>query len=41
MQAPKIRPLYAENAKFEALAAHYDAHGKFRNRFLETTLYGS
>jgi alditol oxidase len=41
MQAPKIRPLYTENAKFEALAAHYDAHGKFRNRFLETTLYGS
>jgi xylitol oxidase len=41
MTAPNVKPLYSEFPKFQGLAAHYDAHGKFRNRFLETTLYGS
>jgi alditol oxidase len=41
MTAPSVRPLYSEFPKFQGLAAHYDAHAKFRNRFLETTLYGS
>jgi xylitol oxidase len=41
LTAPRIRPLYSQMSQFQALAAHYDAHGKFRNRFLETTVYGS
>jgi alditol oxidase len=41
MTAPQIRPRYAQISEFQRLAARYDAHGKFRNRFLETTVYGS
>jgi len=41
LEAPRIRPRYSQISQFEGLAAHYDAHGKFRNRFLETKLYGS
>jgi xylitol oxidase len=41
MTAPRIKPLYAEMSHYQALLARYDAHGKFRNRFLETTIYGS
>ncbi len=41
MTAPQIRPRYTQITEFQGLAARYDAHGKFRNRFLETTVYGS
>src|SRR3984957_7994581 len=40
MAAPRIKPLYPEMSKYQGLLAHYDAHGKFRNRFIETNIYG-
>jgi xylitol oxidase len=40
MTAPRIKPLYPEMSKYQGLLAHYDAHGKFRNRFIETNIYG-
>jgi alditol oxidase len=40
MTASRIKPLYPEMSKYQGLLAHYDAHGKFRNRFIETNIYG-
>jgi alditol oxidase len=40
MRAPKIRELYPEVARYQELVARYDAHGKFRNSFLESMLVG-
>jgi alditol oxidase len=40
MEASRIKPLYPEMSKYQGLLAHYDAHGKFRNRFIETDIYG-
>jgi alditol oxidase len=40
MTASRIKPLYPEMSKYQGLLAHYDAHGKFRNRFIETDIYG-
>jgi xylitol oxidase len=40
MTASRIKPLYPEMSKYQGLLAHYDAHGKFRNRFVETDIYG-
>jgi xylitol oxidase len=41
MPGSRIQPLYPEMSKYKELLAHYDPHGKFRNRFLETTIYGA
>jgi xylitol oxidase len=40
MRAPRIKPLYAEMSHFQEFVAQYDPQGKFRNRFLETDIYG-
>jgi alditol oxidase len=40
MAAPQIKPLYPQMAKYQELLAHYDPKGKFRNRFIDTNLYG-
>jgi alditol oxidase len=40
MKAAAIRPLYPELSKYQELVSSYDAHGKFRNRFLEAAIYG-
>ena len=39
-QLSRIKPLYPEMSKYQGLLAHYDPHGKFRNRFLESNIYG-
>lgn len=39
MKAERIRTLYPEMSKYQELLAHYDEHGKFRNRFLEAVIY--
>jgi alditol oxidase len=41
MSASQMKPLYAEMASYQALLAHYDPHGKFRNRFMNTEIYGA
>jgi len=41
MNGSRIKPLYPEMAKYQELLAHYDAKGKFRNRFIETNIYGA
>jgi alditol oxidase len=41
MAAPQIRPLYPEMSQYQGLMAHYDPQGKFRNRFLESNVYGA
>ncbi len=41
MSASRIKPLYAEIARYQALLAHYDPRGKFRNRFMNTEIYGA
>ena len=40
MNASRIKPLYPEVSKYQELLAHYDPKGKFRNRFIETNIYG-
>jgi alditol oxidase len=40
MKAARIHAVYPELSQYQELVAHYDGHGKFRNRFLETTIYG-
>jgi alditol oxidase len=37
----RIQPLYPELSKYKGLVAKHDADGKFRNRFLESTIYGA
>jgi alditol oxidase len=39
MRAQRIRTLYPEMSRYQELLAHYDPHGKFRNRFLEEVIY--
>ena len=41
MAASQIKPLYPEMSQYQGLMAHYDPQGKFRNRFLETNIYGA
>ncbi len=41
MAAPQIKPLYPEMTQYQGLMAHYDPQGKFRNRFLESNIYGA
>jgi xylitol oxidase len=41
MPASRIDPQYPELEKFKELLAHYDPKGKFRNRFIDTNLYGA
>jgi alditol oxidase len=41
MKASRIKPLYPEVTKYQELLAHYDAKAKFRNRFIESNLYGA
>jgi xylitol oxidase len=41
MSAAQIKPQYAEMSRYQELLAHYDPRGKFRNRFLETNIYGA
>ena len=39
MPGSHIAPQYPELAKYKGLVAKHDADGKFRNRFLESTIY--
>jgi xylitol oxidase len=41
MAPSQIKPLYAEMSNYQGLLAHYDPHGKFRNRFMDTNIYGA
>jgi xylitol oxidase len=41
MAAPQIKPLYPEMSQYQGLMAHFDPQGKFRNRFLESNIYGA
>ena len=41
MPGSHIQPLYPELAKYKGLVVKHDANGKFRNRFLESTIYGA
>jgi alditol oxidase len=41
MPASRIDPQYPELAKYRDLLAHYDPKAKFRNRFINTNLYGA
>jgi xylitol oxidase len=37
----RLEPCYTRLPDFRALASHYDPRGTFRNKFVETNLYGS
>ena len=37
----RLEPCYARLPQFRALLAHYDAQGKFRNQFVDSSLYAS
>jgi alditol oxidase len=39
MPSSHLEPLYPELSKYKELVAKHDAAGKFRNRFLESTIY--
>ena len=41
MSPARIQPLYAELPRYRELLAHYDPQGKFRNRFIDSNLYGT
>ncbi len=41
MPGSRIQSLYPELARYRELLAHYDPKGKFRNRFIDTNLYGA
>jgi alditol oxidase len=41
MSSPRIKPLYTEMSSYQELLAHYDPHGKFRNRFMNTNIFGA
>jgi xylitol oxidase len=41
MPGSRIQPLYPEMAKYKGLVTKHDANGKFRNRFLDSTIYGA
>ena len=41
MSPSRLKPLYTEMSSYQGLLAHYDPHGKFRNRFMDTNIYGT
>jgi alditol oxidase len=41
MSPSRIKPLYAQMSSFQGLLGHYDPQGKFRNRFVNTNIYGA
>jgi xylitol oxidase len=41
MSPARIKPLYPKLSSYQALLAHYDPQGKFRNRFVDTNIYGA
>jgi len=41
MAPSRIKTLYAKMSSYQELLAHYDPHGKFRNRFMDTNIYGA
>lgn len=41
MAPARVQVMYDKLADFEELAKHYDPHGKFRNEFLNTEIYGT
>jgi alditol oxidase len=41
MAPSRIKPLYAQISSYQGLLAHYDPHEKFRNRFMDTNIYGA
>jgi alditol oxidase len=40
MAPSQVMPQYAQLSSYQKLLAHYDAHGKFRNRFVNANIYG-
>jgi len=40
MSPTRLKPVYGRLPDFQALLAHYDPHGKFRNDFLNANIYG-
>jgi len=40
MPAARVQSLYAKLPDFQQLLRHYDPQGKFRNRFLDTYIFG-
>jgi alditol oxidase len=40
MAPSRIKPLYAKMTSYQEMLAHYDPHGKFRNRYVNTNIYG-
>jgi alditol oxidase len=41
MAPSRIKPLYPQLSNYQGLLAHYDPNGKFRNRFVNTNIYGA
>lgn len=41
MAPSQFMPLYPQLSSYQKLLAHYDAHGKFRNRFVNANIYGA
>ena len=40
MPPSRLKSLYAKLPEYQELLKHYDSHGKFRNEFLNTNIYG-
>jgi alditol oxidase len=40
MSSSRLKSLYVRVSDYQALLAHYDPHGKFRNEFLNANIYG-
>jgi xylitol oxidase len=40
MSPSHLKSLYEKLSDYQTLLAHYDPHGKFRNDFLNTNIYG-
>jgi xylitol oxidase len=41
MAPSRIKPLYSQLPNYQELLAHFDPQGKFRNRFVNTNIYGA
>jgi xylitol oxidase len=41
MPPSRIAPVYPQIARYQELLAHFDPHGKFRNRFVNANIYGA
>jgi xylitol oxidase len=41
MAPSRIKTLYPKMSSYQELLAHYDPNGKFRNRFMDTNIYGA